>query len=158
MPPDPEQPLRPGEVQNNNWPLTKFHFEVKIGEEEWYFQEVSGLDTEVEVLEYRHGKSKQFSVFKMPGMKKASDVTLKKGLFTGDTKLFEWYNSNRMNKPDRKTVTISLLNELHEAEIVWTLSNAFPVKIQSTDLKAQESAIAIETLVIAHEELNINTP
>jgi phage tail-like protein len=145
-----------GETQNSNWPLPKFHFEVIIGEEEWYFQEVSGLETEVEVLEYRHGKSKQFANFKMPGMNRVSDVVLKKGVFTGDTKLFDWYKANRMNIGDRKTVTISLLNEKHKAEIVWTLTNAFPKKIESTNLNAQGNEIAIETITLSHEELNIS--
>ena len=153
-----DDPLMPGESQNSVWPLAKFHFEVKVGDEEWYFQEVKGLESEVEVLEYRHGKSKQFSVFKMPGMRKVTNVTLKKGLFTGDTDLFDWYNSNRMNRPDRRTVTISLLNERHEAEMVWTLLNAFPIKIESTDFNAQQSEIAVETLTLAHEDLSISLP
>lgn len=144
-----------GEKQNNIWPLPKFHFEVKIGSEEWFFQEVSGLETEVEVLEYRHGKSKQFSTFKMPGMKKVSDVTLKKGVFTGDTKLFDWFKKNKLNTIDRKTIIISLLNENHKTEIVWTLTNAFPKKIESTNLNAQGNEIAIETIVLSHEELEI---
>lgn len=148
----------PGEKQNSIWPLTNFHFEVKMGDEEAFFQEVKGLESEVEVLEYRHGKSKQFSAFKMPGMKKVVNVTLKKGLFSGDTKLFEWYNSNRMNRPDRRTVTISLLNEKHEAEMVWTLLNAFPMKIESTDFNAEQSAVAVETLIIAHEDMIISIP
>ncbi|MEQ9289279.1 MAG: phage tail protein [Cyclobacteriaceae bacterium] len=144
-----------GDVQNNTWPLPKFHFEVKIGEEEWFFQEVSGLESEVDVLEYRHGKSKQFAVFKMPGMKKVSDITLKKGVFTGDTKLFEWFKKNKLNTIERKTITISLLNENHKSEIVWTLTNAFPKKIESTNLNAQGNEVAIETIVLSHEELDI---
>lgn len=144
-----------GSEQNNVWPLPKFHFEVQIGSEEWYFQEVTGLESEVEVLEYRHGKSKQFANFKMPGMKKVSDVTLKKGVFAGDTKLFDWFKEVKLNTIDRKTITISLLNENHKAEIVWTLSNAFPKKIESTNLNAQGNEIAIETIVLSHEELAI---
>jgi phage tail-like protein len=144
-----------GDKQNNIWPLPKFHFEVRIGEEEWFFQEVSGLETEVEVLEYRHGKSKQYATFKMPGMMKVSDVTLKKGVFTGDTKIFEWFKQVKLNTIKRKTVTISLLNENHKAEIVWTLSKAFPKKIESTNLNAQGNEIAVESIVLCHEELDI---
>jgi phage tail-like protein len=144
-----------GKTQNSIWPLPKFHFEVKIGKEKWRFQEVNGLESEIEVLEYRHGKSKQFAKFKMPGMKKVSDVTLKKGVFKGDTKLFEWFKKNNLNTVERKTITISLLNEKHRAEIIWTLANAFPKKIESTNLNAQGSEIAIETIVLSHEELDI---
>ena len=146
-----------GAEQNSTWPLPKFYFEVKIGNEEWFFQEVSGLESEVEVLEYRHGKSKQFSLFKMPGMKKVSDVTLKKGVFTGDTKLFDWFKEVRLNTIERKTITISLLNEKGSSEIVWTLSNAFPKKVESTGLNAQGNEIAVETIVLAHEDIEIKT-
>lgn len=144
-----------GEKQNNIWPLPKFHFEVKIENEEWFFQEVTGLEIETEVLEYRHGKSKQFAPFKMPGMKRVSDVVLKKGVFTGDTKLFSWFNEIKLNTINRKTITISLLNENHKPEIVWTLTNAFPKRIESPNLNAQVNEVAIETIVLTHEDLRI---
>lgn len=144
-----------GSSQNSNWPLPKFHFEVSFGSEVWRFQEVSGLESEVEVLEYRHGKSKQLGVFKMPGLPKYTDATLKKGVFTGDTRLFNWYNKNNTSQAERKDVTITLLNHLHEPEIVWTLTNAFPKKIESTSLNSQGSEIAVESIVLSYEELSI---
>ena len=55
----------------------------------------------------------------------------------------------------RKAVTISLLDEEHNPTMVWKLANAFPVKITSTDLKAEGNEVAIETLEIAHEGLTI---
>ena len=63
------------------WPLPKFYFSVKIDEEELSFQEVSGLDMENEPLEYRAGNSPVFSKVKIPGTKKYSNITLKKGIF-----------------------------------------------------------------------------
>ena len=83
-----------GEAQSSIWPLPVFHFEVKIGTEKWSFQEVTGLESKIEVLEYRHGKSKQPGNMKMPGRISVSDVTLKKGVFTGDTKLFDWFKKD----------------------------------------------------------------
>ena len=53
-----------GEAQDNIWPLPKFHFKVEVeGGISASFQEVSGLDTEVDVVEYRHGDSPEFSTF-----------------------------------------------------------------------------------------------
>ena len=51
------------------------------------FQEVSGLDIEAQPIEYRAGDNKGFSAVKMPGIKKYSDVTTKKGVFKSDRKL-----------------------------------------------------------------------
>lgn len=145
-----------GSYQNWNWPLPKFHFAVTFGIELWWFQEVSGLETEVEVLEYRHGKSKQFGPVKLPGIPKVSDATLKKGVFTGDTRMFEWFKKNNTDNIERKDVTISLLNEHRIPEIVWTLVNAFPKKIESTSLNSQGSEIAIESIILSYEELAID--
>lgn len=147
-----------GEVQDNIWPLPKFHFRVEIeGGLTASFQEVSGLDSEVDVVEYRHGDSPEFSTIKMPGLRKSSDVTLKKGMFTGDVEFFEWFNENNMNTILRRTVQVMLLNESGDAEIIWTLANAFPKQVQGTDLSSQSSDVAVETLVLTHEGLEITT-
>lgn len=147
-----------GEKQDELWPLPKFYFEVKVDNGlAASFQEVSGLDAEVEVGEYRHGNSKVFSKIKMPGLKKYTDVTLKKGHFTKDVKFFEWFNQNTLNTIERKTVTISLLNENGAPEIVWTLTNAFPKQVKGTELNSGSSEPAIETLVLAHEGLKVST-
>ena len=138
------------------WPIPKFHFTVKWDDVEIAFQEVSGLDAETQLIEYRHGNSKQFSVLKMPGLKKYSDVTLKKGVFKGDNKVWEWFKEINMNTIKRKKVTIALMTEVAgKAAMVWELTNAFPLKVTSTDLKSQGSEAAIETLVLAHEGLMI---
>ncbi len=66
------------------WPLPKFRFEVKWDSTVMHFQEVSGLDVEAQPIQYRAGDSPSFSVIKMPGLKKYSDVTMKKGVFKAD--------------------------------------------------------------------------
>jgi phage tail-like protein len=119
------------------------------------FQEVSGLDIEAQPIEYRHGNSPGYSVLKMPGLKKYSDVTMKKGVFKGDNKFWDWFNQINMNTIARKSVTITLLTEGDTVAMVWKLTNAFPTKITSTDLKSQGNEAAIETIVIAHEGLTI---
>ncbi len=145
-----------GEKQEAPWPLPKFHFKVTLGDiGEIAFQEVSGLDTEVDIIEYRAGDSKGFSKIKMPGLKKSSAITLKKGMFSADTKLYDWINQVQMNTIKRETVTIQLLDEAHAPLFIWTLSNAFPMKVSGTDFIAQNSEVAIEELVIAHEGLTI---
>ncbi|MCE4554321.1 phage tail protein [Pelomonas cellulosilytica] len=137
------------------WPLPKFRFEVKWDSAVMSFQEVSGLDVEAQPIEYRRGDSPEFSVIKMPGIKKYSDVTMKKGVFKGDNKFWEWFAEIKMNTIKRKPVTISLLDEGGAPTMVWTLTNAWPTKITSTDLKSTGNEVAIETIVIAHEGLVI---
>lgn len=137
------------------WPIPKFRFEVQWDGAVMHFQEVSGLDVEAQAIEYRHGESPQFSTTKMPGLKKFSDITLKKGIFKSDNKFWDWFNEIKMNTIQRKPVTISLLDEAGAPTMVWTLANAFPNKISGTDLKAQGNEVAVETIVISHEGLTI---
>jgi len=137
------------------WPLPKFYFQVKWDSQVMSFQEISGLDIQSEEIKYRHGDSPEFSVIKMPGMKKVGNVTMKKGIFKGDNKFWDWFNQIKMNTVKRVPVTISLLDEAGKPTMVWTLANAWPTKITGTDLKAEGNEVAIETIEIVHEGLTI---
>lgn len=137
------------------WPLPKFHFQVKIGDSAASFQEVSGLDVENDPIEYRAGDSKVFSTIKMPGMMKNGNITMKKGTFVKDNKLYDWFSKIKMNTIERKPMTISLLDEEGSPTMVWKVSNAFPVKVQGTDLKSDGNEVAVETIEVAHEGITI---
>jgi phage tail-like protein len=139
------------------WPISKFYFTVDLGNgmKNASFQEVSGLDTESQIIEYRHGDSPTFSTIKMPGIVKSSNVTLKKGVLVKDNQFFDWYATIKMNTVKRVTVTIKLLDEGGNPTMTWTLQNAWPTKITVTDLKSDGNEVAIETLEIAHEGLVI---
>ncbi len=146
-----------------NYPLPKFHFLVEWGDGfRIGFTEVSGLDFETEVIEYREGVSKKYNKTKQPGLTKYSDVTLKRGTFEGDFDFFKlWKESfyfqegNKTGSRYRRTVTIKLLNEEHEPIITWQLENAWAKKVQSTDLKADGNEVGIETMELTHEGLTI---
>lgn len=146
-----------------DYPIPRFHFQVEWGEGfRIGFTEVTGLTFETEVIEYREGNSKDYSKKKQPGLKKLSNITLKRGTFEGDYDYYkEWRKTyffqegNRTGSQYRRTVTIKLLNENHEAIITWRLLNAWPSKVQSTDLKADANEVAIETMELVHEGLEI---
>ena len=145
-----------GSAQSTNvWPLPKFYFQVKWDSEEMSFQEVSGLDIEAQPIEYRLGASPEFSTIKMPGIKKSGNVTMKKGVYKGDNKFWDWFNEIKMNTIKRVPVTISLLDETGAGTMVWTLANAWPTKITGTDLKSDGNEVAIETIEIVHEGITI---
>ncbi len=145
-----------GSAQSTSvWPLPKFHFQVEWDSEQVSFQEVSGLDIEAQVIEYRHGDSPDFSTIKMPGIKKSGNVTMKKGVFKSDNKFWDWFNEIKMNTIKRKTVTIKLLDESGAPTMTWTLANAWPAKITGTDLKSDGNEVAVETIEIAHEGITI---
>jgi phage tail-like protein len=145
-----------GEQQDNVWPLPKFYFSVQLGDDtEIKFQEVAGLDTETQPIEYRHGNSPVFSPIKMPGLGRVGNVTLRKGIFTNDQKFWDWYSEIKMNAIKRRTVVINLLDESGAPKMVWTLNNAWPTKVTGTDLKSDGSEVAVESIEIAFEALTV---
>jgi phage tail-like protein len=138
-----------------SYPLPKFHFQVQWGGTRIGFTEVTGLDMQAEAIEYREGSSPEYSKIKMPGLHKFSNITLKRGTIEGDSDFYKWMNTINLTAVERRDIVISLLNETHAPVMTWKAKNAFPVKVQASDLKADGNEVAIETLEIAHEGLNI---
>ena len=91
----------------------------------------------------------------MPGLQKVGNVTMKKGVFKADNSFWDWYNKIKMNTIERQTVTIKLLDEGGSPTMVWTLNNAFPTKITSTDLKSDGNEAAIESIELVFETMTI---
>ncbi len=137
------------------YPLPKFHFLVQWGGVRIGFTEVTGLDMQVEAIEYREGSSPEYSKIKMPGMHKFSNITLKRGTIQGDSEFYKWINTISLTVSERRDIIISLLNETHVPVMTWKAKNAFPIKVQASDLKSDGNEVAIETLELAHEGLNI---
>ena len=73
-----------------------------------------------------------------------------------DNEFYQWWNTIKLNTIERRDITISLLNQEGEPVVTWNVKNAWPVKVQSTDLKADGSEVAIESIELAHEGLTIN--
>lgn len=154
--------------QNAVWPLPKFHFQVSFAvaatspsqpaaalpTTSVAFQEISGLEAEHQVIEYRHSNNPYFSTIKMPGIAKYGNVTMKNGVFVHDNTFWTWYWTHKaMNVNVRMTVTIQLLDETNAPTMTWQLNNAFIVKVQGTDLKSDANEAAIQTMELAHEWL-----
>ncbi len=141
---------------DTEWPLPKFFFEVELeGGEPIPFQEVSGMDIESQPQEYRAGTAKAFSTVKMPGMMKAANVTLRKGIAARGSGFVDWYTRVQMNTIARKRVTIRLLDETGAATMVWVLANAFPIKVRTGDLPADGTDVPIEEMELSHEGMTI---
>jgi phage tail-like protein len=140
---------------NNYWPLPKFYFRVKWGDWVMAFQEVSGLDSQAEPIEYRRGNDRLFSTIKMPGLVKDGNVTMKKGRCKAKNDFLDWLNKAKMNSIERTTVVISLLDEAGNPVMVWTLKNAWPTKITGVGLQSDGNEITVESLEFAYEGIEI---
>jgi phage tail-like protein len=142
------------------YPLPKFYFEVTDdkGGLQGGFTEVTGLDVQTEPIEYREGNMPEFSKLKMPGMQKYSNITLKRGTFKGVNHFYDWWQSSVKasdHNSYQRNLTIVLKNEKGDPIVTWSVTNAWPIKVQSSDLKADGNEVAIETMEIAHEKVTI---
>jgi phage tail-like protein len=137
------------------WPIPKFHFKVQMGDTEIGFQEVTGLEMEIEFIEYRTGDDPTYLKQKIPGLKKHGNITLKKGVYEGDDSFWEWFKEVQTNPERREEVVIQLLDEEESPVVTWTVTNAFPVKVSGPDLKSDANEIAIETIELAHEGFEV---
>jgi phage tail-like protein len=139
------------------WPLPKFYFSVQLGDDkDVTFQEVTGLSSDTKVIEYRHGNSPNFFTIKMPGLTSVGNVTMKKGIFAKDTKFFSWFEETKKRETfKRRVVVVNLLGEDAAVKMTWTLNNAWPTKVTGTDLKSDGNDVAVESIELAYEWLEV---
>lgn len=139
------------------YPLTSLHFEVDWGDATTSFSEVSGLTVEAEAVEYRGGADPALHVGKQPGLRKAGNVTLKRGVMptAAGNGLYAWYDSIKANVVDRRSVTVTLLNEERAPAMTWKLRQAWPVKLEGPGLNATGNEIAIESVELACERIEV---
>jgi phage tail-like protein len=141
-----------------NYPLPVFHFNVSWGGDDIGFSEVSGLTKEIEPIEYRDGLIPPTALpLKRPGLNKAGNISLKRGLVKEKNDLFNWLNNNGEPNVERRDLTITLLNDEGEPVFIWSIVQAWPIKCEGPSLKATGNEIAIESLELAHEGISQKT-
>jgi phage tail-like protein len=136
-------------------PYGRFNFRLEIdGIAQAAFSEVSGLASETEVVEYREGSDLPNTVRKLPGLTKYSNIVLKRGVTT-DGSLWSWYKNVINGVPDSRNGSIILRNKQGEDVLRWNFQNGWPCKWEGPVLKATSSEVAIESIEIAHEGLDL---
>ena len=116
------------------------------------FTECSGLEFETELFEYREGGD-QSRMHRLPGGIKYGNLELKRGIATDGEPLWRWVRDMARGEIRPCHVTISLFAADGAVVRDWTFVDAYPVKWSATAFSAQENAIAIETLALAHQGL-----
>ncbi len=133
------------------YPQAKFRYKVEIdGLEAGGFSEATGFDASIDVIEYREGDMTAETPMKIAGLKKYGNITLKQGL-TDSRVMYDWLAAGVNGEVQRKTLTLTLLNDTQAPAASWQIINAWPTKYTAPDFNATASEIAIETIEIAHE-------
>jgi phage tail-like protein len=119
------------------------------------FKEVSGITSEIQVIEHRENtKGGKPIMKKLPGMKKAGDINLKRGR-TDDKALWDWHKKVQDGdiKGARKNGSVVLYDYAHGELSRWNFVAGWPSKVSLGSLQAQGNDVLVEECVIVHEGL-----
>lgn len=119
------------------------------------FSDVSGINTELTIAEYRNGNEKENHVRKIPGIHKVGDVTLKRGIVSSRD-LWEWIDETRRTGPAaQREVVITMNDETGEAVQSWKLRGVIPMKYTGPTFAAKGGGdVAMEELVLSAEGID----
>ncbi|MBN2440641.1 MAG: phage tail protein [Spirochaetales bacterium] len=120
------------------------------------FSECTGMDMSMEIYEYKEGGVNDI-VHKFPTRASYSNITLRRGLCFND-ELWNWHYGFVQYKGRRMDGIITLMNEIGIPVKVWHFKNGIPVNWRGPDLNATENSLAVESLEIAHEGIELYTP
>jgi phage tail-like protein len=138
-------------------PFETYNFAVEIdGVAVASFKELSGLESRIEVVEYREGGEKFFPVRKLPGKVTYSNLVLRTGI-TQDKSLFEWHMDwvKRLDTAKRKSIRIVLQDGAGNAKLSWMIREAWPVAYLGPSFDADSHLVAIQTIELAHEGIEL---
>ena len=131
-------------------PYRNFNFLVEIdGITRAAFQEASGFDSTIDVIEHREG-GENTTLRKLAGLTKYSNISLKWGL-TDDRDLYDWHRQAVKGVIERKNGSIVALDREGNEVVRWNFFDAWPTKWDGPDFNAEGNDVAIETLELAHE-------
>lgn len=125
------------------------------------FQEVSGLDVEMEVKDYQEG-GRNDAVVRRLGRAKFQPLVCKRGMFGpagGDAQpeLWQWFQDvvGGVRPVDRYDGSVVVQDQQGRPMATWEFFRAVPAKLVGPQLNAKTGEVAIEELHLAHEGLRL---
>jgi phage tail-like protein len=136
-------------------PYLVSNFRVEIdGVTSASFSEVVGLDVSIDVVDYRTGTSPQSTAEKLPGLARYQNITLKRGL-TQNADLWNWVKDILNGVADKRNLAIVLQDAQHNEVLRWNVRNGWPCKWSGPVLNAASNDIAIESIEICHDGIEL---
>lgn len=142
------------------YPTPAFYFRVEFGldgiqDNNSRFQEVSGIDTPVDVEEIREGGENRF-VHRLPKGVKHTNLVFKRG-FISDSKIIAWLSDTlegSLSNPVKPVeIIVSLLNDQNEPAVSWKVENAYPVKFEVDNFKSKSNELIIESIEFTYTNI-----
>ena len=131
--------------------IGNFNFKVEIeGVTQGAFAEVSGLDSETEVVEYQDGDD--IILRKRPGRTRYSNIVLTRG-YTHSDELWNWRKTVLDGQTERKPGAVVLMDEAQQPVLRWNFEEGWPSKWEGPSLNAKNSEVSVETMEITVEQV-----
>jgi phage tail-like protein len=136
-------------------PMGGYNFAVELdGLTRAGFKSCSGLETTTTSTKYREGTDPTLAQRELTGLLGLTTIKLARGITT-DRALWDWRYAVATGKTVRKNISIILRDEAGNDQIRWDLINCWPSKWSGPSFDAGSDAIAIETLEIVHEGIEV---
>ena len=145
------------------YPMMAYHYLVEIDGTEVRFQEVSGLEVEIEYSPYRSGDNGTLHTINVAGMQKYTGTLIcKKGIFEEDEELMEFMTNMLEEKEfydeDSKfDISVELLNATGETVMAWMIEGCAPKKLSAPSFNSMENAIAVETMEFSYDSFTVSS-
>lgn len=121
------------------------------------FAECTGLGASVDVIEYREGADASPAVRKLPGLVRYSNIVLRRGV-VGSAELWEWFRTAVEGRVERRNGSIVLLDDRRSEVVRWSFREGWICRWEGPALHARTSDVAVETIEICHEGLDLQAP
>lgn len=145
----------PDHVDTN--PYGNYYFALEVnGADIAHFAECSGLKNGCQIFEIEEG-GLNGGVHKRPGQSKWENIVLKYAT-SASTDMLAWRDALLQGTYDLRSGSIALKNNHGDVLRRYHFRNAWPVAWEGPALNSGGSDLAIETLEIAHEGLEISGP
>lgn len=118
------------------------------------FSECTGLDATVEILDFREGGVNDY-VHRFATRATYGNLTLKNGVIYLNDDLWNWHYSWVQGIGTRKDGLVFLLDDTQTPSKIWRFKSGIPTKWTGPSMNAAQSNVAIESLEIAHEGLEL---
>jgi len=136
-------------------PYRGFNFRIEIDKTPVAgFRECSGLTANTDPVDYREGTDIPLHVRKLTGLRKFTNIVLKRG-YTQNKDLWNWYKNVLNGVPDRRDGAIILQDEEHNPVMRWHFVNGFICKWEGPSMNATSNDVAVESLEICPERVEL---
>jgi len=124
------------------------------------FQECTGLDAELDVVELQEG-GRNDGVIRLVGRAKYQPLVLKRGMFYAsgavNRDLWDWFQdvASGVRPVRRYDGIVEVMSVGTNVVARWVFERGLPVKLTGPQLNARTGEVALEELHIAHEGLRL---